>query len=303
MRGTAAALVLLVLLALVPAAAARADDTRFSEYVSLGQLERTPAPLVPTRLPPVLENGDGVGTSLLYGEHGNVYELVYKHIAGIGTRHEHVDEALILHDYGAVSLARTRRSLGPTFTTSSTRVRGHQGYAVGSHFTTVRALMWIEDGHVYELATGTPKTIGMGDLRSTANSLQHLLGSFYAQLTGPADAEGGGLEVLVSERAVDLNAEWNATCTAPGAESPTARGGAVTIGWLPLSGGAFAPHPFAVASPDGQGPQWSGSMSGSASGAGGTITAQAAATLGAESCATGAMTVTLTRLPKLVKAA
>jgi hypothetical protein len=295
----ARAAVLLGLLA-VPTAAC-ADDLRFGEYVSLGQLERTPAPLVPIKLPSGLENGQGVGTNLLYGQRGSVYELAYRHITGIETPNQHVDENLVLADHGAVGLAAARRALGPTFATSPTRVRGRRGYALRQRFSTVRGLMWAEDGHVYELSTGTPRKVRMGDLRATAASLQHLLGSFVASLSSPGDAEAGGVLAVVADRAVLVNVEWNATCTMPGSEFTAPRSGAVTVGWIPLAGGTFAQPTFGAPS-GGPGPPWSGTLTGSATAAGGTVTVGASVTLGSESCSTGTISAPLVRLPKLVKA-
>src|SRR5262249_32632854 len=160
------------------------------------------APLVPTKLPRVLEaGGPGVGTTLLYDKQGNVYELVYEHLAG-KEPHPYVDEKLALYDYGPITAAKRRAALGAGFQATPARSRGHRGYVLRGRYTHDRILLWNEDAHLYELGTGTPAKISMGDLRATAAGLQHLLGSFYAQVTGQGGIEGDGVEAVVADHAV-----------------------------------------------------------------------------------------------------
>lgn len=297
----AEAVALAAALTLAWCSGARGDDLRFGEYVTLGQLERKPAPLVPISLPPTLEAGVNVGTSLLSGANGT-YSLSYKHIADLDTPREHVDENLLLEDLGTLSVAKRRATLGPAVVVSPTRVRGHRGVALRTRFTGGRSLLWNEDGRLYELGTATPSKVSMAELQKVASDMQHLLGSFSAELTA-ADGSTKSVEAVVAEHAVDLYFEWDAACSQPGVEFTPARGAAAAIGWLRLSGGAFPSTPFSATSSERSARTWQGTVGGTASAAGGTITFQASSTVGAESCSTPPTALLLTLLPRFQKAA
>ena len=283
-----------VLAAAAPAAASGAGGGVFGEYVTLAQRERSPAPLVPVSLPAALGSGEQVELEFSAGSGGR-YLMRFTR-AGIFPRPG--APLLVLEDLGAISLAKGRARLGSAYSASPTRVRGHPALTLHERFGAAQAVMWREDGRVYEMATGAPRAISLSQVRATASGLQHLLGAYTAQFVS-ADDGLQEAEALITDRALNVNLMWDSPCSQPGVELAPDRGGTAQAGWVTLAGGAFTRSPLTVGTGAGA---WTVALSGRASAAGGQVTFQASSSAGAERCAIGPLTLTLVRLPRLVKA-
>ena len=98
---------------------------------------------------------------------------------------------------------RDGRRLG--FKARRTRVRGHRGYLFTRHLgSTQWMLVWVEDGRVYTLGTGTPRKVSLKQLRATAADLEHL-GRYYI---GTPDDPNNSSEGKRSRRTTPSRRGW-----------------------------------------------------------------------------------------------
>jgi hypothetical protein len=156
--------------------------------------------------------------------------------------------------------------------------------------------VWVEDGHVYSLGSGTPKKVSLKQLRATAAGLDPLereyIGSFYDQERG--DFSG----VLVTTRhTVTGHVDWGSQCTANGTAT-TPYAGSADFAVLRRTGNAFG---FAIPPylPDSTPYRWEGSVSGTVSPNAIVLNIRATGTFDGSSCDSGPVSVTLDQRAQL----
>lgn len=259
-------------------------------YQTLGGRRLSPAPLVPISLPPSL--GALATSPLDYNPepHGG-YLMIFKNLA---TDRAHV-ATLVVKREGVRSLAAVRKSVRSIANVRATRVRGHAGLVLAYRFQALVALEWNEDGRLYELATGTPRTISLKQLRATASRLEHLLGAFDGSYMTP-DRANQEVETLLTDRTITIHLGWSAPCADPSLAYPlTNEGAELTLWTVPTTGGAFSLSPFTVASVNPS--NWTLSLGGSAAASGGQLSFQAFADRGSEHCAIGPLSLAFRPTP------
>jgi hypothetical protein len=266
----------LALAALVFPAPAAADllDT----YQRLSARRLSPAPLVPTRVPPSLAPLERTVTG------GST-----RRASGYALRIvQHGPDAVIALEGGAfktiAAALRDSRRLG--FTKRPTRVRGHRGYLLTRHVgPTQWSLLWSEGGRVYSIGTGTPKRVSLQQLRATAAGLDRLERDYIGS-GGDPDNPSEGFAVT-TEHTVTANVGWGAQCLAPDGSVGTPRAGTMNVALLPRRGNAFA---FDIGV-DG----WAGSVSGTIAPSAITLNLRATGTFDGSPCDTGPVQMTLPR--------
>jgi hypothetical protein len=236
---------------------------------------------------------------VLTGE-GGTYSLVFDHLAGPSTGLQRVDASVRLQGLGNRSVAGRRSLFGSLYSYRATRVRGHRGLLLRARFSPVRSLVWREQGQLFELSTNTPRTIGVGALRSIAAGLQALRGAYAARLRQP----GGGsvsVQALVADRVLSPTVAWTAPCTRGGGEAAPGRSANVALGWISSS----APLTQALPGPIAAGPPWSLAVSANVAATGPQMTVSvswaAAAANAPESCSIGPLSLSLARVTTLAQ--
>ncbi len=275
--------------ALAWAGAARAEQDIFSAYPEL--LTRThPAPLLATFLPPALGPAGALELNAA-PEGGARYSMTYNRI--IPAAHPGLLPKLAADMSVKLlperSLAAARRRSQRFYRFSSATVRGHPGLLLRPKHGTTTGYLWSEGGHVYEIATATPHTLSLAELLGTSRTLGHLQSDLFGQDTifMPGQTVGGGAVLLVTDVAVIANVNWTAPCTER-SNGLSGGAGSSTIVTLPLSGGSFSLPPTSFVSPtlisEGEPSTWTVSVSGSISGAGGTLAVAATGESASEAC-------------------
>ena len=257
------------------AAPATASAGVLDVYQELAERQLHPAPLVPTTVPPSLAPLDRtIATS------GNRRRLGY----GLRMAADGPDAVIVLErgTFKTMRAAlREARRLG--FTARRTRVRGRPGRLLSRHLgPTQRLLVWIEDGLVHSLGTGTARTVSRKQLRATAAGLDRL-GSAY--LGAPDDPESSAEGwAVTTEHTVSVRVSWEAQCVAPGASVAEIRVGTAQAITLERTADAFsfdiAPHRVGTGA-------WSGAVAGTVSPAAIALTVQATGTIDGLACDTG----------------
>jgi hypothetical protein len=280
---------MMIVLAAIGAQSADAGGA-FDTYQTLGGRRLSPAPLVPVSLPPSL--GALATSPLDYAPepHGGYY-LSFKNLA---TDRAHL--ALLLIKRNAMkSLSAERRTVRSIAGVRATHVRGHAGLLLTYRFEPLVALVWNEDRRLYEVATGTPRTISLGQLRAAAARLEHLLGAFYGHYEAP-DRANQEVETVVTDNTITIHLGWSAPCVDPSVGYPLTDEGAEVKLWnVPVKAGAFSLAPFSVNSANPS--NWSLSLSGTASPSGGQITFQTFADKSSEHCAIGPLSIDFRPIP------
>ena len=271
-------------LAALSVPAASAADV-LTEYQRLAERRLSPAPLVPTSVPRSLAPLDrtispspsrrrsGYGLRLVNGAQNAVIVLE-------GGSFKNVKAAL-----------RDGKRLG--FKARRTRVRGHRGYLFTRHLgPTQWLLVWVEDGRVYTLGTGTPRKVSLKQLRATAAGLQHL-GRYY--IGAPADPDNSSEgDAVTTDRAVTARVSWQAQCVAPGATTAEIRVGNARVTMLPFQANAFA---FDIAQHRVGTAPWNGTVSGTVSPTAIALSIHATGTIDGMACDSGQLSFTLDRSP------
>lgn len=244
------------------------------EYADLAHAQLKPAPLVPTTAPKALRP---LSRTLAQAAPAGGNRYTVRLLAfGSGGR-----DAIIALERGraksvAVAVKRARRN---AFRIRSTRVRGHaaklltRGHGTQANIT----LVWKEKGAVYELATGTTRTISLKNLRSFANGLQALEREYVGTIFSN-DLSQGGTAVTTTGTASVL-VEWEASCGYAGSEE---------FSLLPRSGNTFTFGLTASASQP-----WTLTGSGTISPDEITLNVRATGTLGGQPCDTGPLVLHL----------
>lgn len=204
-----------------------------------------------------------------------------------------IDSVLFLEGGEYKSLRAARRDFRGSHI-QSTRVRGHSGYLFSSHG--LRSLFWSEGGRVYELGSGTPRTVSLKEMRAAADGLDPLVGGF----SGSTDSttESGVFNsyeafIAVTRRTVSTDVDWSANCTTADGRMGTQRAGRALAVLQPRRGNAFSFDiaPFRVESSTPI--PWQGTVSGTIGASGGTIDLRATALADGETCDSGPVTFPL----------
>jgi hypothetical protein len=272
------------LLALGAPAGSSADV--LTVYQDLAARRLSPAPLVPTAVPPSLAPLDRtIATSPSRRRRG--YTLRMVHYGRNGS------DALIVLERGAFKTVsatlRDGRRLG--FKPRRTRVRGHPGYLMTRRLgPTQRSLVWVEDGLVHTLGTGTPRKVSLEQLRATAAGLEHLERDYMGTPADPDNSSEG--HAVTTEHAITAYVTWEAQCVAPDGSPAGLRAGSARVTLLSHRENAFA---FDIAQHRVGKDAWSGGVSGTISPAAIALTIRAAGSFDGLTCDTGALTFPLDR--------
>lgn len=282
MRRTLGAMVWVALVALSAPAAGSADV--LDVYGDLVERDLTPAPLVPTSVPRIftpLDRNIETGSS----RRRSGYALRLVHFGPYGPN------AVILLEGGVFrtmkAALREGRRLG--FKSRRTRVRGRRGYLLTRRLgPTQRWLLWVEDGRVYGVSSGTPRKVTLKGLRSTAAGLDRL-GRYY--LGSHADPDNGsGAVALTTARTVTTRVDWESQCVAEDGSPAGAYGGSAQATLIRQRANVFS---FDIAQHRLDDEPWTGTVSGTTSPAAMNLTVQASGSIQGLHCDTGLLSLTL----------
>jgi hypothetical protein len=251
----------------------------------LVKLHLKPAPLVPTRAPTLLDDFDATfSLSTVQRKGAFAWRLVHYTSGG--------PDAIIAFSRGdeasLSSALRDRR--GSRYRVRDTRLRGRRAYLairkVGGS-TEVIELLWVEDGAVMSIATGTPRKVTVKDLRLTAAGLDRVVGSYLGSYFKPGSSNTSlGAVLVTTTRTITGNIEFGTDdCTYNG-RSAAAHGSAVNPIFVSLHGNAFTtPLMFG----------WSGSATGTVSADAIEVHVTGTGVFPEAECDLGDMSVTATR--------
>jgi hypothetical protein len=252
-----------------------------TEYQALAERRLSPAPLVPTAVPrsvAPLERTISPSPSRRRSGYG------LRVVNGAQT-------AVVVLEGGSFKnmKAALRDGKRLSFKAKRTRVRGHRGYLFTRHVgSTQWLLVWVEDGRVYTLGTGTPRKVSLKQLRATAADLEHL-GRYYIGAPDDPDNSSYG-DAVTTDHAVTARVSWQAQCVLPGGSSTEIRVGNARVTMLPFHANAFT---FDIAqNRDGTAP-WSGTVSGTISPTAITLTIHATGTIDGMACDSGQLSFDL----------
>ena len=267
----------IALAALSLAAPARADV--LDAYQRLATRGVSPAPLVPTALPPILTPLDRtISNGTTRGGRGYSLRVVHYDRNGpdaiiVVTGGEFTSMRALLRDHRRLGFKAPRK----------TRVRGHRGYLLTRRLgPTTRTLAWVERGVVYSIGSGTPKKITLAHLRSTARGLDRLGRDWIGGSSNP-DSSSEGFAVT-TQRTVSVAVSFEANC------GSTVRVGQAKVTLLRRQGNGFA---FDIADHRVDSEPWTGTVTGTISPAGITLQVKANGTIDGQVCDSGPLTLTL----------
>ena len=274
-----------VVIAVVALSAAPASGDALYTLQRLVKLHLKPAPLVPTKAPALLSDFDRtLSVSPVRRRGAFAWRLVHYTPSG--------PDAVIAFsrgDEGSLSSAlRDRR--GSRYRISNTRVRGKRAYSairrIGGR-TEVIELLWLEDGAVMSMATGTPRKVALKDLRLTALSLERVVGSYGGSYFMPGSGNTSLDAVLVATTHTITGVIEFGTdnCTFNGRPA-AAHGSSVSPTFLPLHGNAFT-TPLTSG--------WSGNAAGTVSRDSVEVHVTGTGSFSEAQCDLGDMSVTATR--------
>ena len=262
----------------------------FTPYERLAERPVTPAPLVPTYVPPLLAQRGG---SVELGYHlGKAYmiRIVHDGPSGPGVIALTRCEPLGSVPFGTCSrLAATVRFYrNAGYSSRRVRIRGRNGFLMTrpDRRGPTRSLIWREDGLVHTLGSATPRTVSLRELRATAAGLDHLEHKYLGSL--PTATSASGAVLVTTERFVAGPIEWHAACDAPDGRG---RAGSVTLELFPREGNRFDVD--LGTTPTLNGDRWVGSISGTISPTEILLTIRATGTFDGAPCDTGALSITL----------
>jgi hypothetical protein len=197
-----------------------------------------PAPLVPTKAPALLANFDGTLSDSPVLRKG-AYAWRLAHYGSYGP------DAIIAFSHGdEASLSRALRDRRASrYRVSKTRVRGKRGYLairrIDGH-TEVIELLWVEDGAVTSMATGTPRKVSVKGLRLTAAGLDRIVGNYLGSYFQPGSGNTSLDAVLVATaHTVTGVIEFGTDNCTSGGRPAAAHGSQVYPTFLPLQGNVF----------------------------------------------------------------
>jgi hypothetical protein len=174
-----------------------------------------------------------------------------------------------------------------------TRVRGRRAYLFSAHG--LRSLIWSEGGRIYEMGSGTPRTVSLKEMRATADGLDPLVGGFSGSFD--SSSETGAFSsneafVAATRRTFSADIDWTANCTTPDGRPGTQRAGRALATLQPLRSAAFSYDvgPFVINSEI----PWQGTVTGAINASGGTIGWRVTTVAEGENCDSGPVSITLT---------
>jgi hypothetical protein len=260
-----------------------------TDYQKLAARRLSPAPLVFTvAKPPLTEIDQTIQSSGSRRRSGYGLRLVHYTSGG--------PDAVIALEAGSWTTVRAavrdRRQLRTKAT--HTRVRGHAATLLTGRGQ--RQLLWREGGRVYWLATGTPRTVSLKELRATAAGLDPLGNAYAGSVTNPqSDAEReAGAVVLTTAHTITADVSWTGNCIDPNGAPNNYYGGGAHAALVRLSGNAFsfdaARHPATDA-------VWSGTVSGTVSPGAVTMSVNTTGSFDGNACSAGPMSLLLRPIP------
>ena len=280
-RVGAVSVALLVLLVPAPAGADVLDT-----YQRLAARELTPAPLVPTKVPPALSPIDRtIAPGPTRGGRGYMIRLVHEGPSG--------PDAIIVVTGGEFrsmrALLRDHRRSG--FARRATRVRGRRGHLLTRRLGPVtRVLAWVEGGVVHTVSSGTPRKVSLAHLRSTARDLDRLERDWIGSSSDPNSSSEAF--AVTTERTVTVSVTFEANCAPPGSSASTARVGQAAVTLMRRDGNRFS---FSIAAHRKGSDPWEGTVTGTISPTAITLELRATGTIDGDVCDSGPVTLTLDR--------
>jgi hypothetical protein len=279
-------LIALVTLLAAAGAPATAGADVLDVYQRLASRNLSPAPLVPTTVPPSLAPIDRtVALSPSRGGRGYALRFFVDTPAAVVvvTGGEFKSMRALLRDHRRSAFARQR-----------TRIRGRRGWLLTRTLgPDARVLAWVERGVVHSVGSGTARTVSLRRLRRTAAGLDRLERDWIGGAADPEDfSEAYG---VTTERTITLRVGFEADCAPPGnPDATTVRVGNAHVTLLPRDGDRFsfdvAEHPT-----DSEELRWTGTVTGTISASVITLDVRATAVHEGDVCDTGALTLTLDR--------
>jgi hypothetical protein len=277
-----ARLAALAFVLIVPAAQADGLDA----LQDLVKRNLKPAPLVPTKGPPILRPLIRT-VSLGPGRTRKGYSIRMVHYTATGP-----DAVIALSrgDYRSIRATLHDLVRPQGYKAKRTRIRGKRGYVLIRHLSvTDRYLLWSEDGQVYMMGSGTPRKISLKDLRTTAAGLDHLerdyIGDVYDQNTG----NDFGVVIVSTQHTVSGDISFGGTCTMPNGLPGTPHGGQADFYVLPRERNSFSvPFSSDIVTP----PGWSGSITGTISPNAITVNGRVTGSFDGQACDSGPFTLT-----------
>lgn len=250
-------------------------------YQRLAGRNVSPAPLVPTAVPPSVSPVDRtISNGTTRGARGYSVRIVHYDRNG--------PDAIVVVNGGEFRsmrafLRESRQRLG--FRVRRTRIRGHRGYLLTRRLGPLqRTLAWVERGVVYTIASGTPRRISLANLRSTARGLDRLGRDWIGGSSDP-DSSSGAFAVT-TEHTVSVDVEFEAKCAF------SSRVGQAGVTLMRRSGNRFA---FDIAEHRKGSDPWAGTITGTITPAAITLDIRATGTIDGEACDSGPVTLTLDR--------
>jgi hypothetical protein len=214
----------------------------FGDYSRVAEAAASPAPLVPTELPAVRADevlliSPGVEPRSRHGRYG--IRLVWRQRASpfriratlVVERGRFRTLALLRREYRRLGFSAPKL----------VRVRGRQGLVFRrAPLTSEVAIVWVEDGRVHELSTGTPRRIPLSALRRLATGLDAigplLVGSTDQTLEHVTSAVG-----FTTPRTISLSLEFSGPCVdSAGAPVRGGLGGSAVALLAPVAGSTYS---------------------------------------------------------------
>jgi hypothetical protein len=245
----------------------------------------TPAPLVPTTVPPTLAPIDRtIDTGTTRGGRGYSIRIVHYGRNGpdaiiVVTGGEFRSMRALLRDHRRLGFRAPRR----------TRIRGHRGYLLSRRLGPLtRTLVWVEGGVVYSVGSGTPRKISLAQLRSAARGLDRLERDWIGASSDP-DSSSGAVAVT-TEHTVTAYVTFEANCAAPGSSATILRAGQAEVTLLRRQGNDFA---FDIAEHRHDSAPWTGTVTGTISPTAITLNIRATGAIDGDVCDSGPVSLTL----------
>jgi hypothetical protein len=260
------------------APAARADTASVLDaFRRLDLRSLSPAPLIPVALPARLrpiEDSFGITSTV----HRGAYAWLLRHYRPSGS------DAIIAFSAGDFrNMRAVKRGLGRS-SRSPIRVRGRRGVLFTRRIHPLeRFLVWSEGGRINVMGSGTPRTVSLKGLLTTAAGLEPL-GHYY--IGGSDDPNlSSGADIGTTAHTVTVHLEFSADC------GSTPYGGQAEVAMAPLRGNSFS---FDIAKTRTDSLPWTGTFSGTIDADTATLRYQVSGTVDGRACS-GAETFTLPR--------
>jgi hypothetical protein len=275
-----------VILGLTLGAPAGANADVADVFDGLAGRNLSPPPLVFTHAPPALSPLDETLTTAPSLRRGGYALRAFR---DSGSR-----SGVILLQRGAFGSVRTAFAVyrRQGFRRRSTRVRGRRGALLTRRLGGIltRALVWSEHRRVYELSSGTPRTVSLRQLRATAAGLDELEGYFIGSLTDAQERYHEGY-FAATNRTVSGSVSWTAACTDAGG-APTQYAGTSRVSFVPVRGNGFS---FALKDTREDAKPWTGTATGTVGTSSVDVTFRATGSFDGLSCDSGQVSLSLPR--------